>query len=163
MDHIALVIPSIPPREAMLQRALDSVHAQTLQPAQLIVEIDRNRSGAALTRTRGLERVTCPYVAFLDDDDELLPHHLETLAAEMERTSADMVFPWFTVIGGTDPFPGHFGREWDDAKPRQTTITFMARTKLMKDIGGFLFERCRSVDADGNRFGEDFAAVCAMV
>jgi glycosyltransferase involved in cell wall biosynthesis len=159
---IAVVIPSIPPRAAMLRRALASVHRQTLQPAEVIVQYDHDREGAPITRSRGLDRVTAPYVAFLDDDDELLPEHLERLAAHLAATGADLVYSWFTVIGGTDPFPHLFGRPFDPANPCQTTITTLARTEAIRDVGGFVSEDFGTDDA-GNRAGEDFQLINRMV
>jgi glycosyltransferase involved in cell wall biosynthesis len=76
---ITVVIPSIPSRAKMLDRALASVKAQTLRPERVVVEFDDDRLGAAATRQRGLEKVTTPWVAFLDDDDEFLPGHLYAL------------------------------------------------------------------------------------
>src|SRR5687768_4721870 len=139
-EDVTVVIPSIPPRAWMLHRAMQSVYNQTVKPKDVIVEIDHGKTGAAATRTRALMKVQTEYVAFLDDDDEFGKFHIQLLRDHIEETGADMVFPWFNVVGGTDPFPAHFGREWDDEHPRQTTITFMARTKLMKDIGGFMID-----------------------
>lgn len=159
---IAVVIPTIPPRVALLERALASVARQTLAPAQVIVEADVHREGAPVTRTRALELVTCPYVAFLDDDDELLPEHLAKLSAHLTATGADLVYPWFTVIGGTDPFPHLFGRPFDPRQPCQTTITTLARTEAVRAVGGFVSETFGQ-DASGNRAGEDFRLVSRLV
>jgi glycosyltransferase involved in cell wall biosynthesis len=159
---IAVVIPTIPPRADLLARALASVDRQTLPPAQVIVECDEDRTGAPATRTRGLSRVTCPYVAFLDDDDELLPAHLAKLAAHLLATDADLVYPWFTVVGGTDPFPHLFGRPFDPHRPCQTTITTLARTSAIRDVGGFVSEDF-GTDDRGNRAGEDFRMIIRLV
>ena len=72
--------------------------------------------------------VHTPYVAYLDDDDRLKPNHLELLEHELRRTHADLVFPWFDVVGGDDPFPANEGRPFDPDKPVQIPVTFLART-----------------------------------
>jgi glycosyltransferase involved in cell wall biosynthesis len=79
--EVTLIIPHIPTdeRAAMLERAVLSVQAQTIQPAAVLLMTDTEREGASVMRNRALERVETPWVAFLDDDDALIPHHLETL------------------------------------------------------------------------------------
>lgn len=137
---VTVVIPTIERRGDMLARALRSVDAQTAPPAAVIVEKDVERVGAPLTRQRGLERVTTPWVAFLDDDDEFEPFHLEALTEAAVETGADYVYSWFTVVGGTDPFPQHFGRPWDRDNPRATTIVTLVRTDLALEVGGFIVD-----------------------
>jgi len=159
---ITVVVPSIPPRSKMLARAIDSILAQTRQPEFVIVAIDRDSEGAAFTRTRGLMQVATEWTAFLDDDDELLPNHLETLEACAADSRADMVFPWFLVVGGQDPFPQHFGKQWDRNDPRQTTITFLVKTELAQRIGGFIEPGDAGLDSAGNRAGEDFRFVIRL-
>lgn len=142
--EISIVIPTIPPRAALLERALKSVDRQRLQPTSLIIETDHDHTGAAATRQRGLEHVTTPYVAFLDDDDELLPHHLSSLATHLTETGADVVYPWFSVEGGgTDPFPERFGADFDEAALRvrnYVPINVLARTEDVLAAGGFQAE-----------------------
>lgn len=100
MASVTVLIATIPGREGMLQNALDSVESQYRQPDAVHVEHDPLRTGAARTRNRGLRHVHTEYVAFLDDDDELLPHHIESLMRVAEETEADVVYP-------TPRFEGH--------------------------------------------------------
>lgn len=137
-DGVTVVIPTIPPRENLLLRALRSVDSQTQKPTEIIVQYDSDHEGAAVTRQRGLERVKTKWVAFLDDDDEFLPIHLESLQTCALYTGADYVYPWYTVIGGTDPLAEHFGVPWDPEKPHLTTIVTMVRTELALAVGGFM-------------------------
>lgn len=143
----------------MLARALTSVTQQLLQPDAVIVAIDNDRLGAAGNRDYGLSRVTTEFVAFLDDDDEFYPHHLRDLKRHQETHDADLVYPWFDVKGGTDPFPMHEGREWDHSDPHQIPITTLCRTDVARAVGGFSMDfdiDSNEFDADGNRAGEDF-------
>lgn len=161
MTTVAVVIPSIPARARLLMRAVASVLAQTHTPDEIIVSVDCQGRGATWNRQHAMEQATTEWVAFLDDDDELLPQHLERLVATAEESGADMVFPWFHCIGGVDPFPQHFGRQWDRDNPTQTTITFLVRRQAALDCGGFV-EADDLVDGNGYRLGEDFRFVCRL-
>lgn len=97
---VTVAIPSIKIRSRQyLSRALASVFSQTHQPTRYEVAIDRTHDGAATTRNRALSKVETPWVAFLDDDDHFLPHHIEKLLATAEATGADIVYPGCRVIG----------------------------------------------------------------
>lgn len=135
---ITVVIPSIPPRrELLVERALCSVQAQTLLPDDIVVAFDNDKLGAGPTRSRGLAKATTEWVAFMDDDDELLPHHLATLHAHALATGADVVWPWYEVWpqGNPDPFPPHFfGLQWDPAGPHSFPITTLVRREAIGDL-----------------------------
>jgi len=118
----------------MLERAAASVRAQT-HPVELVLARDVYDMGAAMTRQYGLREVETEWTAFLDSDDTMDPDHIEHLVACAQDTGADYVFPWFRVVGGSDPFPMFFGRPWDDDAPHSTTITILVRTGLAREIG----------------------------
>ncbi len=132
MTDTTIVIPTIPPRAALLERAIRSTLAQTLPPAAIAIAIDHDHEGAGPTRTRALQQVTTEWTAFLDDDDELLPHHLEHLHAVQADTAADAVYPWFTVAGGTDPFPHLRHEPWDPTGELTFPITTLVRTHIAR-------------------------------
>jgi glycosyltransferase involved in cell wall biosynthesis len=163
VSGITVVIPSIPPRAALLKRAIDSVLAQTVQADLIIVEMDNDGDGAPATRDRALRKVTTEWVAFLDDDDELKSHHLETLLRCAEQEGADYVYSWYEIVdnfgvnrGDADWVLGNFGKPFDPAHPTQTTITTLVRTKIAQDVG-FVFTHWQDVELiDGNRAGEDW-------
>lgn len=118
----------------MLDRAARSVAAQTI-PVHHILAEDIHHLGAAITRAHGLALVETEWTAFLDSDDEMDPDHIEQLLACAERERADYVYPWFRVVGGTDPFPMFFGKPFDPTAPNSTTITILVRTELAKTVG----------------------------
>lgn len=101
MSTVAVCVPSIPPRRELLDRALRSVTRQTLLPDEIQVEVDFERTGAAATRNRAWRRSRSQWVAFLDDDDEFLPDHLEVLMDH--RDGADLVYTWFELPEAADP------------------------------------------------------------
>lgn len=139
---ITVVIPTIEPRKALLERALESVRGQTRYPDGIVVEGDRLREGAAAVRNRGLSRVETEWVAFLDDDDELLKNHLMLLEAYQRRTGADLVYPWFIQPEKNWDGLGAFGKPFHEladelAHRNWIPVTVLARTRLLRDVGGF--------------------------
>ena len=159
MTTVACCVPSIPPRRAMLARALVSVANQTRPADEIHVAVDHDRRGAAHTRNRTWRGARTDWIAFLDDDDEFHNNHLAACLWHAEETGADIVYPWFTVQGGSDPFPGQFGTPWDPDHPVQTTIVILIRRALLLDLDGYMEQPPESIGADGMRAGEDFDLV----
>jgi hypothetical protein len=166
---ITVVIPSIPPRADYLQRAVRSVLAQTVPPDALIIEFDHDKTGPAATRNRALAKVATKYTAFLDDDDELLPYHLEQLRLLAEHTEADLVYPWFHVIShrrtaGWDPL-GAEGKPFDadDLLARNfIPMTVLAKTETVRRAGGFVQVEGWE-DDPASSTGEDHGCWLAML
>lgn len=171
VEDVTVVVPTIGPRSTMLNRALTSVHRQTVQPAMINVRSDVDKVGAAINRdlTVGIGTIQTEWLAFLDDDDEMEPTHLKDLLDHAKTTHADLVYPWFTVNGGTDPFPQWYGVPWDNATPHQIPITFLVKTDAYIEAGGFSKDWDPSqgadpgVDTDGNRAGEDYRFILRQV
>lgn len=99
---VAVCIPTIPPRADLLERALRSVEAQTRQPDDVVVVEDEHGVGAAAARNAAWRLTDTDLVAFLDDDDELLPDHLEACVAALVADHADLAYPWFELVGWSD-------------------------------------------------------------
>ena len=65
-----------------------------------IVYFNRPHAGKAAQLNFALAQVTAPYVAYMDDDDEVFPEHLEKLLSAAERVGADFVYSdtYLTVL-----------------------------------------------------------------
>lgn len=139
---VTIVIPTIPPRAALLARAMVSVMRQTHPVEAMSVAQDVDHSGAWATRNRALAAVRTEWTAFLDDDDELYPFHVELLLNLAADEHADLTWGWFDVTGGIDPFPMHRGKPFDVDDPHIVPITYLVRTELLHNAvvltGGFL-------------------------
>src|SRR5262245_65474381 len=151
---ITVVTPTIPPRcgiGGILERAVLSVRAQTLQPSGGVsCAVDVDRAGAAITRQRALDAVkNTEWVAFLDDDDTFYEHHLQTLWDLKNEYDADFVWSWFD---GNDPFPMHRGKQMNPESPHHTTMTVMVKRELAQEAG-FVVEEG---PMDANWYGEDW-------
>lgn len=169
---ITVVIPTIPPREKMAERAMESVGfastnlRRVLGHEQFTVSVaaalDTDKEGAARTRHRALESVGTEWVAFLDDDDEFLPNHLTELYMSAQHHGADYLWSRFRIqypSGQTLAGPAFLGdkafSQWDDSDPCQTTITTLVRTELALQAGGFAQFDDAGELIDGQRRGED--------
>lgn len=140
-QSVTAVIPAIPPRvHTHLHRALDSVLQQDRPVDAISVAVDHNREGSAVTRNRALAGVTTSWAAFLDDDDEWMPEHIRSLLVCAAETGADMIYPWFEVPEGWDPWPWAEGQPFDPKRLDSINtipITCLIRTELLRDVGGF--------------------------
>lgn len=135
---MAVLIPTIPGRETMLEEAVASAVAQTRAPDEILVGRDDGKTqacGPVLNRLAGL--ATAAWLAVLADDDLLLPEHLRTLLRYSR--GADVVYSWCDVVGR----PG-----WS---PNQDTVpenlmfpaTALIRRSLWEKTGGWGCEtRC---------------------
>jgi glycosyltransferase involved in cell wall biosynthesis len=141
MERITVVIPTIPARvKGDLLRAVNSVEEQTY-PRHLVdthIVTDQQGLGPARMRNVGSSYSTTDWIAFLDDDDYLLPDHLDVLMREALEHEADVVWPWFRVEGGTDPFPQRRGKQWDPEEPHCFPITTLVRKSKFEEVGGFI-------------------------
>jgi len=154
---VCVAIPTIPGREDLLDRALWSAKLQDRKPDQILVERDSLRTGAAEARNRLLDRVDTDVIAWLDDDDQLLPSHLAACMRILEKPlgslerPVDLVYPIPRVIG-RDPtavtYQGHlvgpwkvrFGAEQEAHLRRRGSfipMTHLIRTEHVRAIGGF--------------------------
>lgn len=166
---VAVVIPTIPGREELLERALVSARTQRRKPDQIVVERDSERTGAWAARNRALKRVRTDVVAWLDDDDTLRPHHLMACMRVLEQSPwrPDLVYPRPRMIGGADPtalthqgrFPvSPWGLRWTAEHAAHLRehgsfipMTHLVRTDLVRQIGGFR----PGYDVGGRYRGED--------
>jgi glycosyltransferase involved in cell wall biosynthesis len=148
---VTALVPSIPPRtHTYLHRALDSVLQQDRPVDAISVSIDHHHLGSAKNRSRALSGVGTEWVALLDDDDEWHPDHVRLLMEHAEETGADLVYPWFTVPEGWDPWPEREGQPFDEALLRTMNyipITVLVRTELLWDAGGFTVKDLTNTDS----------------
>lgn len=159
VDSVTVVIPHLPSRRYMLQRALLSVHRQTRPPDAINIAVDHNGEGAATTRSRATATVRTWWVAFLDDDDEFHTHHIETLLSHAHTTGADVIYSTCRVVNLEHDPPviprshpsyeewGRPGRPFDPELLRRRSylpITSLVRTGLA--------QRSRFVAPEGTHY-----------
>lgn len=149
MFEVTVLIPTLPRRARLLARAVRSVMRQTMK-SPVIWETDNVKRGPAPTRNRALSRATTEWVAFLDDDDEFYPQHVEHLWTAAQDNGADLVYPGYDyMVGGVlhnelDHVPRPFGQPFTPACAAQIMddqnfipVTVLVRRELLMDVGGF--------------------------
>lgn len=143
---VTVVTPHVPNRVDELARCVASVEAQRMQPLHHLIVTDNDREGSAVVRNRGLNSVTTEWTAFLDDDDELLPHHIRVLYGWALKTGADVLYPECRIVmngqdvPNTPEWAGRPGRPFDPDILRQRSfipVTSLVRTSLAQFVGGF--------------------------
>ena len=146
---VSVVIPThrARVRNGMLKRAVASVMQQTVQPDVWYVVMDTDREGSAKTRNRGLYQVTTEWTAFLDSDDEFMPHHLQTLIDHVDD-NVDVIYSGCEVRDGAGnviplrPEWGRFGEPFDGKLLNEMSyipVTSLVRTWHAQTVGGFTF------------------------
>lgn len=80
MLTVTVVIPVGPGHERLVKRAIASVDNQTYV-ANVVTVYDKHGKGPGWARNEGLRQVNTDYVVFLDADDWLEPHALESMIA----------------------------------------------------------------------------------
>lgn len=138
---VTVIIPHIPTdeRSDMLARALTSIKNQTIEPAEILLQYDDDREGAAALRNKMLPQVKTKWIAFLDDDDEWLPIHLATLLNYARNDAYDVLYPGCRVYNAQGlEIPrrmewGRFLQPFDASLLRLTSyipVTSLVRTEL---------------------------------
>ncbi|HEY6820956.1 MAG TPA: glycosyltransferase [Burkholderiales bacterium] len=130
LPSVTVVVPTCG-RPALLQRCLDALARQTLDPCRMeviVVDDSRARRGPAAARNDGWRKARAPIVAFTDDDTEPAPDWLEKgLAALGEEVDA---------VSGRIALPAQEAR-LDRERGEFPAANCFCRKDLLEEIGGF--------------------------
>lgn len=147
---LTVCIATIPERKNdLLPRAIASVNSQILLPQCIKFATDTEGKGAKETKNEALAAVRTDYVTFLDDDDEMLPNHIDELVNGLIHSKADVVYTWPDGTRGIDPAPDMFGRPFslDLLLPYNKLPTVaLFRTERLRAVGGFQYAGALNVD-----------------
>lgn len=124
MPKISVIIPTFN-CGSYIRRAIESVHKQTIVPAEIIVIDDgstddtpeilcdyikkneviyirQENQGAPVARNTGIMAATGDYIAYVDADDELVPTNFEKCLTTLEANGADWCFTNLVRVRHTD-------------------------------------------------------------
>lgn len=144
---VTVITATIPGRSWYLERAIESVYRQTVAPeSHLICARTRDTRHREIqisdARNAALAGVSTQWTAFLDDDNEWLEHHLETLLMVAGRWPTHDVI-YLPSTGTYQPYLDT--NEWS-AEQIVGDLAIgnwidpngaMVRTEMLFDIGGF--------------------------
>jgi hypothetical protein len=129
---LTLVTVTQPKRRVLLPEMQASVAAQTVLPAAHVVVWDFG-AGFEATVNRAVGMVETDFYCLVDDDDLLLPHHVETLSGNL---SADVVWTWCEVVGRDwNPNSGYLPGVLQERNYIPSNHAF--RTSLFRELGGY--------------------------
>ena len=129
---IAVITPTKPNRAQLLEECRASVREQTRAADTHAVAIDGTLEGPSAVRNRLILELPPEYdwVAFLDDDDVMLPDHLKVLSSASE--GADVIYSLCQIECNT--------REFDPEAIKQSNyipVTALVRRSIFNRVGGF--------------------------
>ncbi len=138
VKKIAVITPTIPSRRELLEECKVSIKLQKWSGEVLhAIGEDHSGIGAAAMRNKIVRDLDPSYewIAFVDDDDKILPNHLDVLAAV--SSDADVVYSECNEEG--------FIKTWDtrefDYKAVKSSnyipVTVLMRRSMFEKVGGF--------------------------
>ena len=161
---VSIVIPTYH-RPALVQRAIRSVLQQTRSDFELIVVVDdqseetaieaahtvsddrvryisQEHAGVCAARNLGASASVGEWLAFLDDDDEMLPDWIAQMSetASQSRDDVAVICCGAIVKANTRQeviMPEQLGAAFDSHVGLFLAGTFMVRRELFRDVGGY--------------------------
>lgn len=178
VSEIDVLLPTFN-RRKFLPRAIECIRAQTFADWRLLVVNDggedvadivaaagdprivyfsRPRAGKAAQLNFAISQATAPYIAYMDDDDEVFPEHLERLHSAATRLNADFVYSdtYLTILDPQDCVVQRRVEDCPDMTPDAIRVFNRINHKqvlhsraLVEKTGGYDEELRILIDFDG--------------
>jgi glycosyltransferase involved in cell wall biosynthesis len=129
---LTLVTVTQPKRRNLLPEMLATVAQQTVLPDAHLMVWDHG-AGFEASVNRAVGMVETDYYCLVDDDDLLLPDHVETLKANL---SADIVWTW-TEVRGRNWNPNSLYQPGVLQQRNYIPSNHAFRTDLFRELGGY--------------------------
>lgn len=138
ITKVAVITPTVPSRAILLKECKAAVKAQTWAGEVLhAVGEDVDKVGAATMRNNLVHSLDPSYkwLAFVDDDDMLMPEHLTTLVAHSEGT--DIIYSDCTEEGFTKTWKTREFNYNNVKEANYIPVTVLMRRSMFEKVGGF--------------------------
>jgi glycosyltransferase involved in cell wall biosynthesis len=163
--EISVIVTTFNRGGGLLQKAIDSVLAQTFKNFELVIVDDHSDKPPVFTIPDGEDRIIAirlpwntgnqdrpknvgimcsrgKYIAYLDDDNVFMPDHLEVLYKAITETQADVVYGdrvYKSTIPDEKRFMGRMSYDYDLKRINQSnyidTSDIMHTIQSINDIG----------------------------
>jgi len=117
----------------MLAECIASVQKQTHKPTEHLIAVDYARAGPSEMRNRLLASAIGEWIAVLDDDDLLLPQHLQKLSA----APGDIIYGYCEVTGRSEWNPNRGFSASDLRHGNYIPVTALVRASLLHELHGW--------------------------
>ncbi len=135
---VAIITPTVPNRASLLEECKASVRAQDWS-GEITHEIcqDLNGEGPSKVRNRMISKLDPSYewLAFVDDDDKILPNHISTLVEA--SSGADIIYSDSTEEGFIKVWKVRSFNYEDLKRANYIPVTVLMRRSLFEKIGGY--------------------------
>ena len=133
---VSLIVP-VYKAEPWIDECMAAIRAQTYRDVELIVIDDKEGTGAAAARNRGLEKATGEYVVFCDADDLLEVDSIEKMVKSIEWDyGIDMVCGSFRKFGNFDQLVTHPSVVFDMPKLAEYVIGNLRNPRSNQMLSG---------------------------
>lgn len=146
--NVEVVVIDDSPDEFEERRAIKE-YMSSIQDDRVIYLMNEKNLGGSLSRNRGIDTAKGAFITFLDDDDEYMPEKVEKQLDFMLNRDCEMSFSDMIMYSEEGKVVDY--REYTDIpsydnesllkyhlmKHLTGTPTFMFKTEVLRDIGGF--------------------------
>lgn len=138
---VTVITPTILGRESLLQECKDSVINQIEPVKSHLYLLDKDLRGPGFIRNELAKQADTEWIAFLDDDDILLPEHFAI--HKCFEDEADVIFSWSYVIlkdGTKSEFKSSFDPKKILSGYNTIPMVVTIRKEIFDKVGGFDIE-----------------------
>ncbi len=157
-DELVSIVIAAHNEEAFIDQALQSVHAQTYKPIEVIVVDDGSQDrtaqiaathnvhliqqphlGPSAARNTGLRNAHGQYWTIFDADDLMPPHRIEKQITHLQQHPHHQIVLGLTTafVNPGEPRPPHYNPTWDNGPFPACAGTLLARREVLEVVGDY--------------------------
>ena len=135
--RVSVIIPFTDRDEALMERAVASVEAQTVKAFEIVTVYDKEYQGIPWARNTGFAKSTGDAILPLDCDDWIEPTYLEKTLPLMQNPKMGIVSTYMMYHGENEGMVIETCRRTYEAQLQENriTVTSLVRTEAIKQAG----------------------------